>query len=245
MYYDKNLESIDDLQVNNLKVIQKKNGFRFGIDSVLLANFVSFRKNDLIVDFCSGSGVIPILLAGKRSARHVTGVEIQKEYAEMASRSVKMNNLTGRVEIIHGDLKDTSILKHNTYDVVTCNPPYKEAKSGYISAYDSTAIARHEIMCNIHDIAVSASRILRFGGKLCLVHRPERMVEIFEAMRKNNIEPKRACMVCPAIGKAPNMVLIEGIKGARQKTLWLPTIFVFDDNGNYTKQINKIYGRDV
>lgn len=244
MIFDEHLETVDDLQVNNLQIIQKINGFRFGIDAVLLANFASFKKNDLIVDFCAGSGIVPILLVGKRNAKQAIGVEIQEEYAEMSTRSVKMNSLEQRIQIIHGDLKDSSLITCESCDVVTCNPPYKEMEGGLVNPLDSLAIARHEIMCNMDDIISSAARILRFGGKFSMIHRPERLPEIFETMRKYKIEPKKACMVYPSADKAPTMVLIEGMKGARPKLLWQPPIFVHDNDGQYTQQINEIYGRN-
>lgn len=236
-------ETLDDLQVNNLRVIQKKDGFRFGIDAILLANFVSLRKTDIMADFCSGSGVISILDVGKRGARSAVQFELQKEYAEMASRSVMLNGLNDKISVVCCDIGDKSAVDREAFDVVVCNPPYFPKKSGAVTDMDSAAVARHEIFCDIEKVATSSAWALKYGGRLALVHRPERLADVCFYMRKYNIEPKRICLVCSKEGKPPAMLLIEGIKGGKSGLLWESPIVVYNSDGSYTEQINRIYGR--
>ena len=182
----KNGERIDDLQFKNLKIIQNKNGFCFGIDAVLLSDFAkNMKKTNTVVDFCTGTGIIAILLSGKvEKIKKIYAVEIQEDVAEMASRSVKLNKLEEKIEILNINLKETiKYLKTGTVDAITVNPPYKPIKSGIINEEDSIKIARHEIHCNLEDILNQASKLLIFGGSFYMIHRPERLVDIFYYMR--------------------------------------------------------------
>ena len=231
-------ERVDDLQFNNLKVIQNPAWFCFGVDAVLLADFTP--KGDFIVDFGTGCGIVPILLAGKNKCQKVIGIEIQRDVADMAQRSVMLNELSN-VEIIHGDLKDVAI---KDVDIVTCNPPYKEIGGGLLSEDDALIIARHEIAVTLEDVIRRAKDVLKFRGKFCMIHRPERLVDIFCLMRKYGIEPKRMRMVHPREGKPPNMVLIEGTNGGKAKLICEEPLFVHDGDG-YSAEINRIYVRKV
>lgn len=237
-------ETLDDLQVNGLMVIQKKQGFRFGVDAVLLANFVSLRKNDVIADFCSGSGIISIICVGKRNCRSAVQYELQHPFAEMAQRSVLFNELDDRISVVCTDIGDRTAVKREFFDVVVCNPPYFPVKSGASSENDMSAAARHEIFCDIEKVTSSAAWALKFGGKLALVHRPERLADLCVYMRNNNIEPKRICPVCSKKGQPPVMLLIEGVKGGKKGVVWETPIIVYNDDGTYTPQINTIYGRN-
>jgi tRNA1Val (adenine37-N6)-methyltransferase len=239
-------ERIDDLQIpigdgKSLSIIQNTDYFSFGIDAVLIANFVRVKKNAAIVDLGTGCGVIPLILAAKTDLRHVTGVEIQRDVAEMAQRSVALNGSEDKVSIVWADLKTFG--NSASYDIVVCNPPYKEGGGGLKNANRHRAIARHEICCTLQDVAYAAKRLLKPMGKLYLVHRPERLVDIMCFMRENGIEPKRLRFVHPSAGKAANIVLIEGTKGGRAKLLLEPPLYVRDENNNYTFEIEKIYGR--
>lgn len=236
-------ETVDDLQVNNLRVIQKASGFRFGIDAILLANFVSVKKNDLVADFCSGSGVISILDVGKRGCKGAVQFEIQPEYAEMSQRSAMLNGLDDKIKVVCGDIGDKVLVPREQFDVVVCNPPYFPKKSGAVTEADSAAIARHEIYCDIEKVASASAWALKYGGKLAMVHRPERLVDICHFMRSVNIEPKRICPVCSKDGQPPVMLLVEGIKGGKSGLLWEDPIVVYNDDGTYTERINRIYGR--
>lgn len=237
-------ETLDDLQLNNIFVIQKKEAFRFGVDAVLLANFANVRKGASVVDLCTGTGIVPFILAGKTAAQKITGIEIQEEMVEMAKRSVKYNELEQRVEFINGDLKNLSLLKKLPQaDVVTVNPPYKLKNSGIINENDKNAIARHEIMCTLDDVIIAAKTVLKDNGRMFMIHRPDRLADIMCSMRENKIEPKRIRMVQPNTRKAPNMVLVEGQKYGGKFLKWENTLYVYDDDGNYSVDIDEMYGR--
>lgn len=239
-----NDEIIDDLQLNGLRLIQKENGFKFGVDAVLLSHFANVRRNHEVIDLCTGTGIVPFLVFGKYSPKRVVGVEIQDEMAEMATRSVELNQCRDVVNIINGDLKDKELLKSlGRFDVVTVNPPYKMNNSGIKNPNDSLAIARHEIMCTLEDVIKSSKQLLKDNGRLYMVHRPERLIDIFELMRKYKIEPKRVRMVHPKSGKAPNIVLVEGQRDGKPFLKWDDPLYVYGDDGNCSDEINKIYGR--
>lgn len=237
-------ETLDDLQLNGLHVIQKRDGFRFGVDAVLLANFAEIKKDSRVVDLCSGTGIIPFIIAGKTKASSITGIEIQNEMVEMANRSIRFNNLENRVNFINGDLKDIDLLKSiPKADVVTVNPPYKLCNSGIINPNDKIAIARHEIACNLEDVIIACKTLLKDNKRMYMIHRPDRLADIIMLMRKHKIEPKRIQMIHPNTKKAPNIVLVEGQRDGGAFLKWEPPIYVYNDNGGYSEQIDKIYGR--
>ncbi len=238
-----NGETLDDLQVNNLRIIQKEKGFRFGIDAILLANFATVKRNDYIADFCSGSGVVSVIAVGKRGCSGGVQFEIQEEYAHMSQRSIQLNGLEDSLSVVCGDIGDRAIVPRERFDVVLCNPPYFPPKAGAVTEGDSAAIARHELYCDIDKVASSSAWALKFGGRLAMVHRPERLVDICTALRSANIEPKRICPVCSKEGHPPVMLLIEGIKGGKSGIVWEEPVIVYNDNGDYTERINRIYGR--
>lgn len=237
-------ETLDDLQLNGINIIQKKDGFRFGVDAVLLANFTEIKKNNRVIDLCSGTGIIPFIIAGKTEASSITGIEIQNEMVEMANRSVKFNNLENRVDFINRDLKDIDFLKSiPKADVVTVNPPYKLCNSGIINPNDKIAIARHEIACNLEDVIIACKILLKDNKRMYMIHRPDRLADIIMLMRKHKIEPKRIQMIHPNTKKAPNIVLVEGQRDGGAFLKWEPPIYVYKDNGGYSEQIDRIYGR--
>ncbi len=215
---------MDDLQLNGLKIIQKKKGFRFGIDAVLLSNYVKIEKNMKIIDLGTGTGIIPILLSAKTDAYHITGVEIQPEMAEMARRSVILNNLENRVDIIEGDFrKSIDMFGPNSFDAVVVNPPYTKAGSGLLNPDDAKAVSRHEIFCTLEDIIKVSAGLLKHHGRFFMIHRPERLVDIFFTMREYRIEPKRIQLVHANRKNPANMVLIFGLKnGNPQVTVEAP-----------------------
>ena len=189
-------ESIDDLQLNGLQLIQKEQGFRFGVDAVLLSHFANVKKKHRVIDLCTGTGIVSFLVYGKYKPQEVIGLEIQDDMVEMANRSSKLNDTSDIVKFVQGDLKDKALLDSlGRFDVVTVNPPYKLNNAGILNPNDKLAIARHEIMCNLEDVIVSARRLLKDNGRMFIVHRPERLADIFGLMRKYNIEPKRVKMV--------------------------------------------------
>lgn len=239
-------ERVDDLQLNGLRLIQNPSGFCFGIDAVLLSDFAkgAVKKNSKVLDLCTGNGIVPILLSAKTSATHIFGIEIQSEVAEMAQRSVLLNKLSEEISIIDGDLKNAAeIFGKSTFDNITCNPPYKENAGGLKNAADTLTAARHEIFCTLADIIDVSASLLKPGGKLTMIHRPERLADIICLMRGSRIEPKRLRFVHPSAGKTAAMILIEGTKHGRPKLFLEPPLYVHDENGDYTEEINRIYGR--
>lgn len=238
-------ETLDDLQLKGIFVIQKKDAFRFGVDAVLLANFARVKNGARVIDLCSGTGIVPFILAGKTGAASITGLEIQDIMADMAERTAEYNELTARVNFVCGDLKDQQLLKQfEKADVVTVNPPYKLFNSGIINPDDKNAIARHEICCKLEDVIKAAKAVLKHNGRLYMVHRPERMADIMCLMRKYKIEPKLMRMVQPNSKKAPNMMLVEGQNNGGAFLKWEPPLFIYNDNGKYSDELNNIYGRE-
>ena len=235
-------ERIDDLQRDGLKIIQNKEKFCFGIDAVLLSDFAKVKKDERVLDIGTGTGIIPILLSAKTKGLHFTGLEIQKESAEMANRSVKLNGLENRIEIVNGDIKDSlKFFKRESFDVITSNPPYMIESAGEGNEDNEKAIARHEILCTLDDVIKEGSKLLKVSGRFYMVHRPFRLVELFETFRKYNLEPKTMRMVHPYVDKEPNMVLIEAIKGGRPRLKVLSPLIVYSKKGEYTEEIYKIY----
>ena len=237
-------ESIDDLQLNGLMLIQKQSGFRFGVDAVLLSDFANVKKKHRVLDLCTGTGIVPFLLYGKYSPKEVWGVEIQEDMVEMANRSSQLNSTDDIVRFKCADLKDKKLVSElGRFDVITVNPPYKLNNAGILNPNDKLAIARHEILCNLEDVIVSARRLLADNGRMFIVHRPERLADIFGLMRKYNIEPKRVKMIHPRAKKAPNIVLVEGQRDGGAFLKWEEPLYVYNENGNYSEEIDKIYGR--
>lgn len=236
-------ERIDDLQRNGYRIIQKKNGFCFGMDAVLLSGFARVREGELAVDLGTGTGIIPILLSAKTGGKHFTGLEIQAEVADMASRSVLANGIDGRVEIVQGDIKEASqLFGKASFDVVTSNPPYMNDAHGLKNPDLPKAIARHEVLCTLDDVVREAALLLKPGGRFYLVHRPHRLVEIIAALRQYKLEPKRMKLVHPFVDKDANMVLIEAFRGGRSMMKVEAPIIVYQQPGVYTDEIYDIYG---
>lgn len=234
-------EKIDDLQCKELQIIQNTKGFCFGMDAVLLANYCDIKNNSTVVDLGTGTGIIPLLLWGKNKIKKIYGVEIQEEVAEMAKRTMKMNELGDNIEICNIDLKDApEKLGINQFDVVTSNPPYMVA-GGLLNPEDKKAISRHELLCDVEDVIRVASRLLKHNGRFFMVHRPNRIVDIFYLLRKYKLEPKNVRFIHPKVGKKPNLVLIKSIKAARPELKFEDPLYVYNDDGTYTDEIYKIY----
>ncbi len=239
----KNNERIDDLQFKDLKIIQNSQGFCFGIDAILLSDFAKdMKKSELVVDLCTGTGVIPILLAGKTEAKKIIGVEIQEECADMAKRSVALNNLENRVEIINVDLKLLkNVIPSATVDVVTVNPPYMKKGTGVINEKNAIIISKHEVSCTLEDVIKEAARLLKFNGEFYMIHKSERVADVFCTMRKYKIEPKRVRFVYPQVDKPSNLVLVEGTRSGKEFLKHEKPLIVYKENKEYTDEIYKIY----
>lgn len=235
-------ERLDDLQRDGLRLIQHPDLFSFSMDSVLLSSFARTRERDVVVDLCTGSGVIPLLMWAKWRPTRITGVEIQPQLADMAKRSVILNDLEDRIEIIEGDATGIwSRFDHQKVDLVVCNPPYRPIGTGSESRCASEAVARHEHLFCTADLAVTASRILKSAGRLAVVHRPERLPDLMVELRRNRIEPKRMQLVHTSAARPARMVLVEAVKDGGKQLSVLPPLVVHDADGRYTQQTTDIY----
>ena len=241
-------ERIDDLQYKGLKIIQNEKGFCFGIDSILLSEYAkNIKKDSVVVDIGTGSGVIGILLSKKADIRKIYGIEIQEDVADMAKRSVRLNKLEEKIQIINEDIKNiikNNIIEKNTVDVITMNPPYKEKGSGVINENNNKLISRHEITADLKDFIEISSKLLKSNGEFYIVHKIERLADIICLMRENKLEPKRIRFIYPSEGKDANLVLLCGIKGARKFLKVEKPIYIYEENGNYTKEIKEIYNKE-
>ncbi len=236
-------ERVDELQRNGYVIIQSPKRFCFGMDAVLLSGFVNVKPGERVLDLGTGTGIIPILLEAKTQGEHFTGLEIQPESADMARRSVGMNHLESKIEIVTGDIKDASnYFGASSFNVITTNPPYMIDKHGIINKQDAKTIARHEILCSLEDIIRESAIILPPNGRFYMVHRPFRLSEILCTMTKYKIEPKRLRMVYPYVDHEPNMVLIEGIRNAKSRMTVEKPLIVYDEPKKYTKEILEVYG---
>ncbi|MBR1741297.1 MAG: tRNA1(Val) (adenine(37)-N6)-methyltransferase [Lachnospiraceae bacterium] len=243
--YVRDGERLDDLQIKDYFIIQHPDKFCFGMDAVLLSHFVMIPENGQALDLGTGTGILPILLTAKQKARHFDALEIQRESVDMAKRSVLLNGLADKIEITEGDIKSaSSIFKKGSYDVVFSNPPYMNDKHGLKNPGLPKAIARHEILCTLEDVVREASLLLKPKKSFFMIHRPHRLVEIFEIFRSYHLEPKRMCMVHPYIHKEPNMVLLEGIKDGNPMLKTEPPIIVYQAPNVYTDQLLDIYRTD-
>ena len=241
----KDNEIIDDLELNNLKIIQNNNGFKFGIDSILLSDFAKkIKKDSIVLDIGTGTGIISILLSAKTEANKIIGIEIQREVADMAKRSVILNKLENKIEIINDDINNIEkYFENNYFDVIVTNPPYQKNNTGLKSENEKNLISRHEIKCTLEDIIKKSFKILKDKGEFYMLHRPERLVDIMYLMRKNKIEPKELRFVYPKISDKPNLILIKGIKNAKQFLKVEKPLIIYNEEGIYTKEVLSIYGK--
>ena len=238
-------ERIDDLEFKNLKIIQNKDGFCFGIDSVLLSDFAkNIRNNSKLMDLGTGTGILCILLSGKTKNTTFVGTEIQQEVAEMANRSVKLNNLEDRINILNENILNLkNIYNEKSFDAVVTNPPYKKNNTGVVNIEDKKLISRHEVTASLEDFIHTASYLLKDFGEFYMVHRPDRLVDIFSIMRKEKIEPKIIRFVYPKNNKKTNMVLIKGVKLGNPFLEYEENLIVYNEDGSYTDEILKIYNK--
>ncbi|CUH95446.1 hypothetical protein P22_1517 [Propionispora sp. 2/2-37] len=234
-------ERIDDLQINNLKVIQHREEFCFSLDAVLLAHFATVRPDDRAVDLGTGTGVIALLLTA-RGINSITGVELNGLMADRAVRSVQLNRLEEKISILQADLRTLKgVLPAGGYGLVVSNPPYRPVGGGYLNPRDSMAMARHEITATLMDVILAARYLVKYRGRFAMVHLPERMPEILKVMSDAGIEPKRLQLVYPSCRKSPNMLLVEGIRGARPGLKVLPPFIVYRDDGGYSEEFLTYY----
>ena len=237
-------ERIDDLCMGGRQIIQRTDEFCFSMDAVLLAHFPRLTGRERVLDLGTGTGVIPLLIADHAGA--ITAVELNPVQAELAARNVRMNNLTDKISVREGDYREPSALfACASYDVVFSNPPYRPVQSGAVSM-GARAAARHEITATLADTMRAAAYALKHGGRLAMVHLPERLGEIVFALHAEGLAVKRLRMVQPRADRAPNLMLIEAVKGAALTGMrHEPALIVRDAAGNYTEEIHSIYGQEM
>lgn len=256
-------ERVDSLQIKNMKIIQNKEGFCFGIDSVLLSDFAKGIKGDSrIVDLGTGTGILGILLCAKTNLSEIVGIEIQEEVADMAQRSIRLNHLENKFKVLNLDIKEIennsinyseskknnnskviSNLKKNSFDYVITNPPYKELNTGKVNEDEKKLISRHELKADLKDFIQVSNYLLKDKGTLFMVHRPERLVDVIEKMRQQKIEPKEIRFVYPKINQRPNLILIKGVKNAKPFLTISKPLYIYNSKGDYTSEILEIYGK--
>ena len=236
-------ERLDELQRNGYRIIQNPEKFCFGMDAVLLTGFAHAGKEDKLLDLGTGTGIIPLLMEAKYHCAHLTGLEIQADSADMAARSVALNHLSDRIDIITGDIREADqIFSAASFDCITCNPPYMIGQHGIANPDAPKAIARHEVLCTFEDVARQTARLLKPGGHFFLVHRPFRLAEIMSTLVQFRLEPKRMQMVHPYVDREPNMVLLESVRGGRARMKVEKPLIVYREPGVYMPEIYEIYG---
>lgn len=234
-------ERLDDLMTNELQIIQSREVFSFSMDAVLLARFASIPPRGRVIDLCTGNGVIPMLLSTKTKAA-IDAVEIQPRLADMAKRSVAYNKLGDQIRIVEADLRQYwKTAGNGIYDAVTVNPPYMPAQTGDQNENEHYAIARHEVHCTLDNVVEACSRLVRTGGKVSMVHRPNRLMDILESFRKWRLEPKRIRFVHPHADAEANMLLIEAIRDGKPSAKLLPPLIVYTKERQYTEELMRLY----
>ncbi len=237
-------ERIDDLQCKGYGIIQHPDKFCFGIDAVLLAAYGKVKAKEKMLDLGTGTGILPILMAAKTPGKHFTGVEIQPESVDMARRSVKMNGLEDRIDILEGDIAHLEqVVEAGAFHVVVSNPPYMPAAHGFVCDNPQKALARQEIACTLADVIAQGARALVEKGRFYMVHRPERLGEIIVGFHENGIEVKGMRLVYPYVHKEPRLVLIEGLKGGRPGMKAERPLVVYENDGTYTEEVLGLYGQ--
>lgn len=238
-------ERLDDLGRKGYRIIQNTKIFCFGIDAILLSAFARMDKTDSAIDLGTGNGIIPMLMEARYGGSRLYGLEIQEINVEMARRSVAMNGLSGKVEIVQGDIKEASgIFGAGKYDVVTSNPPYMNENHGLTNPDSHKAVARHEILCTLEDVVREASKLLKVNGHFYMIHRPHRLIEIFDTLTRYKLEPKRVRFVHPFVDKEANMVLIDAVRGAKSMVKVESPLVVYKEQGVYTQELWDIHYKE-
>lgn len=239
------IEINDLVYFKNIKIVQDKDYFNFSLDSVLLPNFVDItKKTKMILDMCTGNAPIPLILSTKTDAK-IYAVELQKEVYNLAKETIKINKLDNQIVLINNNIKNLKkIFNTETFDIITCNPPYfKKKEDSIINENIVKSIARHEIEMELEDVMLISKALLKNEGSLVLVHRSDRLIEIIELMRKHNIEPKRMRLIYPKINTESNLVLIDGRKNGKKGLKILPPLYIHNDDNSYTKEVLEMFGK--
>ncbi|MDO4555862.1 MAG: tRNA1(Val) (adenine(37)-N6)-methyltransferase [Lachnospiraceae bacterium] len=236
-------ERVDELHRKGYRIIQKTDGFCFGMDAVLLADFAKAGPKDKVLDLGCGTGILPILMEARNQGEKFVGLEIQTEFASMAKRSVALNGQQDKIQIVEGDIKEaSSLFGRESFDVVLSNPPYMTDNHGLKNPDEKKAIARHEVLLNLNELLRETKKVLKNKGHFYMVHRTFRMAEIIHSLVSYGLEPKRIRFVYPYLEKEPNIMLIEAMKGAKSRIKVEPPLIVYEKPGVYTEEIYRIYG---
>lgn len=236
-------ERIDDLHIRGYRIIQNPKDFCFGMDAVLLSDFTKVKEGETLLDLGTGNGIIPILLEAKTQGSHFTGLELQRASAELAEKSIWMNQQRDKVKIVIGDIKEADqLFPLSSFDVITSNPPYMDGGKGLVNPHSPKAIARHEIFCTLRDVICAASRLLRVGGRFYMVHKPHRLTEIIMILKEYKLEPKRMRLVHAYKDKDANMVLIEAVRNGKVMIKVEKPLIIYEDVNLYSDEIYEIYG---
>ena len=239
------IEINDLVYFKNIKIVQDKDYFNFSLDSILLPNFVDItKKTKMILDMCTGNAPIPLILSTKTDAK-IYAVELQREVYNLAKETIKINKLDNQIVLINNNIKNLKkIFNTETFDIITCNPPYfKKKEDSIINENIVKSIARHEIEMELEDVILISKALLKNEGSLVLVHRTDRLIEIIELMRKHNIEPKRMRLIYPKINTESNLVLIDGRKNGKKGLKILPPLYIHNDDNSYTKEVLEMFGK--
>ena len=241
----KDNERIDDLQLNNLKIIQNKDGFCFGIDAVLLSDFAKdIRNNSKVLDLGTGTGIVSILLCEKTKLSKIYGIDIQKDVCDMASRSIRLNKLENKFEIINTNIKNLNeTFEDNSFDAIVSNPPYKKDNTGLKNESETKLISRHEITASLEDFISVSSRLLKNNGNIYMVHRPERLSDLFYLLKKYNLEPKKLRLVQSYTNSKPKLILVKATKNAKSFLNIEEPLIIYNKDSSYTDEILKIYNK--
>lgn len=240
--YNSEEETLEDLQLAGLSLIQKKNAFRYGMDSVLLAHFADVRPHDITCDFGTGNGILPLLLIGRGKGELFYAFEIMREAAELAQRNVELNHLENRIRIIHADISEAkNYLPLCSVDSIVCNPPYSEPYAALTSPNEKKATARNQEKDTLDKILSSAFAVLKGKGRLFLVYPAPQMLQMMRKLQAYHLEPKRFRLVYPTAQKPANLVLIEAVKDARPTLHPLPPLIVYQENGDLTTELKSVY----
>lgn len=238
-------EEINDLEYKGLKIIQNKKEFCFGIDSVLLSDFAkNIKEGSKVLDLGTGTGIISILLSVKSKLKEIIGIEIQEQVCELANRNIILNNLENKFKVVNEDINNlNNIIENASIDVIVTNPPYKKDNTGLKNENEAKLISRHETKCTLENLLKVASNSLRNNGEIYMVHRPERLVDILFNLRKNNLEPKQVRFVHSKENKPPTLVLIKGVKNAKEFLKIEKPLIIYNEDGSYQEEILEIYNK--
>lgn len=239
------IEINDLVYFKDIKIVQDKDYFNFSLDSILLPNFVEItRRTKKILDMCTGNAPIPLILSMKTDAK-IYGVELQKEVYDLAKETIKINNLENQIELINDNIKNLKkIFDTETFDIITCNPPYfKKKNDSIINENKIKSVARHELEMELEDVMIISKALLKNEGSLVLVHRTDRLIEIIELMKKHNIEPKRMRLIYPKVNAESNLVLIDGRKNGKEGLKILPPLYIHNDDSSYTSEVLEMFGK--